>query len=256
MYEEFLELLDRSKTVFALTGAGVSTLSGIPDFRGGNGVYNRPWEGRSVEEILSIECFRERSDLFYRWAKQFVYCCENYQPSVIHLALAQLEKIGKLAGLYTQNIDLLHTRAGNKKVYELHGSPAEHHCLRCGKSYSYAEIAPRVLADEVPVCTGCGGSVKPDIVFYGESLDENLLERADRELFGADLLLVLGTSLTVYPAAALPEITLRGGGKLVIVNAQLTGLDSRAAFKFDDLGSFGKALLRFGETREEKGNSR
>lgn len=237
--QEVASAICNANYFIALTGAGVSTLSGIPDFRSaGSGVYTKPWHGRSVEEILSIDCFSVHPELFYQWATEFVYRGEDFSPSIVHTSLAELEKKGYLRRLYTQNIDALHTRSGSRNVGELHGSAANHHCLSCGAYYSYAEIAPRVMAGEVPHCTRCGKLVKPDIVFYGEGLDDRLWREAEEDFTRADLLLVLGSSLTVYPVASLPELTLHAGGKVVIVNAQPTSLDRYAAGKFDDLRSF------------------
>lgn len=234
MHEDLKRLLRESRHTVAFTGAGISTLSGIRDFRGKNGVYLQPWQGRQVEEILSLDCFYEDPSLFYRWAKEFIYRLDDFHPAAVHRALAKLEERGMLAAVYTQNIDLLHQKAGSRNVYELHGSPAHHHCLRCRKEFGYDEIAPKVLADELPRCS-CGGVIKPDIVFYGENLDESLLDQAFKELGDADLLLVLGSSLTVQPAASLPLATNYGGGKIVIVNAQPTPLDRYAAARYDDL---------------------
>ena len=230
------ELVQNSRRTVAFTGAGVSTLSGIRDFRGKNGVYNTLWHGMQVEEILSIDCFTRHPELFYEWAKEFVYSLDDYAPSAVHLALARLEKIGKLAGgVYTQNIDLLHTRAGSRRVFEIHGSPARHRCLKCGNIQDYAAVAPVVMAGEVPHCPKCGGLVKPDIVFYGEMLDETLLERGFTEFATADLVLVMGSSLTVQPAAGLPETAARNGVKLVIVNEQPTHLDRYAVLRLTSL---------------------
>jgi len=234
MYEELKDLLAHSKHTVAFTGAGISTLSGIRDFRGKNGVYLQPWHGKPVEEILSLDCFLSEPELFYGWAKEFIYRLEEFHPAAVHRALAGLEAHGMLRAVYTQNIDLLHQKAGSRTVYEVHGSPAHHRCLHCGRRFPYAEIAPLVLADEIPHCS-CGGLIKPDIVFYGENLDEALLEQAFAELGRAELLLVLGSSLSVQPAASLPLATLRGGGNVVIVNAQPTPLDRYAKLRFDDL---------------------
>ncbi len=236
MLNRLKEMLLRSQNTLAFTGAGVSTLSGIPDFRGKHGVYSKPWKGLPVEEILSLDCFMREPELFYQWAKQFVYCLEKYEPSVVHRVLSGLERKNRLSGLYTQNIDLLHTKAGNRKVFEIHGSPAQHHCLSCGKSYAYSEIVPTVFSDRVPHCS-CGGLVKPDIVFYGEGLDDRLLTRGFTAMEQADLVLVLGSSLTVYPAASLPEAAADAGVPLVIVNASPTQLDRRAVLHYEDLDS-------------------
>ena len=230
------EIVKRSKKIVAFTGAGVSTLSGIRDFRGKNGVYRQLWHGYQVEEILSLDCFNRHPELFYEWAKEFVYSLDDYKPGAMHTALAHLESIGKLPlGIYTQNIDLLHQRAGSRQVYEIHGSPALHHCLRCRHALPYAEVAPTVMAGEVPHCPKCGGVVKPDIVFYGENLDEDLLRRGFDVFANADLALVMGSSLTVYPAAALPEAAARNGVPTVIINEQPTHLDELAALRIESL---------------------
>lgn len=235
--QELFQLLQQSHHTVAFTGAGISTLSGIRDFRGKNGVYLEPWHGRQVEEILSLSCFREDPSLFYRWAEEFIYRLDEFRPAAVHRVLAKLEAAGLLTSIYTQNIDLLHQKAGSHRVYELHGSPAHHHCLRCRREFAYDLIAPRVLAGETPHCDACGGIIKPDIVFYEENLDEALLNQAFEEFYCADLVLVLGSSLTVQPAASLPLATHRGGGKIVIVNAQPTPLDRMAELKFDDLAT-------------------
>ena len=230
------ELVKRSKRIVAFTGAGVSTLSGIRDFRGKNGVYRQDWHGYQVEEILSLDCFRRQPELFYEWAKEFVYSLDDYRPGAMHTALAHLEDIGKLPlGIYTQNIDLLHQKAGSRQVYEIHGSPALHHCLRCRHALPYAEVAPTVMAGNVPHCPKCGGVVKPDIVFYGEGLDEDLLRRGFDVFADADLALVMGSSLTVYPAASLPEAAARNGVPTVIINEQPTHLDEFAALRIESL---------------------
>ena len=228
------KLLD-SKYCVVFTGAGISTLSGIPDFRSPDGVYSKQFEGYDVEDILSIDLFLQRPELYYKWAKPFIYELDRYRPNVVHRVIAELEARGIVKMTYTQNIDLLHERAGSKKLGELHGSPAVHECLKCGKTFEYAEIAATVNRGEVPKCPLCGGIVKPRIVFYGESLDGELLDRAEADLRRADLLLVLGSSLTVNPAAALPRITLASGGEVVIVNRQPTFLDRCAALRYDDL---------------------
>lgn len=234
LYEELKQLLRESKHTIAFTGAGISTLSGIRDFRGKNGVYLEPWHGKPVEEILSLDCFLAEPELFYGWGKEFIYHLDDFHPAAVHRVLARLEEQGRLDSVYTQNIDLLHQKAGSRHVYELHGSPSQHRCLRCRKRFGYREIAPRVLAGEIPHCA-CSGLIKPDIVFYGEALDETLLDRAFREMGKAELLLVLGSSLTVQPAASLPMATWRGGGKIVIVNAQPTPLDRYATLRYNDL---------------------
>ena len=232
--ESLYEAITSSNKVSVFTGAGISTLSGIPDFRGVKGVYREKWHGLEVEEILSLACFLQHPEYFYEWAQTFVYGLENYQPNIVHNVLANWEKANIIYRTYTQNIDILHQHAGSRKLYELHGSPAHHHCLSCQKYYSYNDIAPIVQSGSCPRCE-CGGIIKPEIVFYGEQLDSDLLEQAFADFASADLALVLGSSLTVNPAALLPQYTLRGGGKLAIVNSQSTNLDKYASWKFDDL---------------------
>ena len=230
LYEAILE----SDKVLVFTGAGISTLSGIPDFRGAKGVYRQKWHGLEVEEILSLPCFLQHPEYFYEWAQTFVYGLENYQPNIVHKTIAAWEKADLIYRTYTQNIDILHQHAGSRRLYELHGSPAHHYCLSCRKYYSYNDIAPIVQSGNCPECE-CGGIIKPQIVFYGEQLDQDLLEQAFNDFAAADLAIVLGSSLTVNPAALLPQYTLHGGGKLAIINSQATTLDKYADWKFDDL---------------------
>ncbi len=247
-FEELKKLLLSSQRTLAFTGAGVSTLSGIRDFRGKDGVYLQPWHGKSVEEILSLDCFLDQPELFYGWAREFIYRLDEFKPAAVHRALASLEHAGMLKGVYTQNIDLLHQKAGSHQVFELHGSPAQHHCLKCRKAYSYQDIAPIALAGKVPYCD-CQGLIKPDIVFYGENLNSQLLEQAFKQIGRTDLLLVLGSSLTVQPAASLPLATRRGGGKIVIVNAQPTPIDQYAELHFNDLKEVFEELESWLKTR-------
>lgn len=236
------ELLCDSKSTTVFTGAGVSTLSGIPDFRGQHGVYSDPWHGMNVEDIVSLPFFRKNPKIFYSWAKDVWYRLENYEPNVVHRVIAELEEKKFIKGIYTQNIDMLHQRAGSQHVYEIHGSPAIHHCTKCGKEYLYEEIAPIVVRGEVPKCQVCGSVIKPDIILYGESLNETILQKAWDEFSNCDLCLVLGSSLTVQPAAILPLLVRRNGGQTVIVNAQPTNQDYDAVLHFDDLKQVFTAL--------------
>ena len=216
-FSEFLKILDSSKKTAVFTGAGVSTLSGIPDFRGKGGVYTHDYDGMSVEEILSIDYFYSHPDIFYRWAESVWYHLEDYEPNIVQ-------------------------RAGSRKVYELHGSARSAYCTNCNAYYTYDQIAPVVRSGDVPRCRTCGGLIKPDIVFYGESLSSDVLKRAEITFSQADLTLVLGSSLTVYPAAAFPQLTRYNGGKIVIVNAQPTSQDKDAVLTFTDLEQFFTAL--------------
>jgi len=239
--EKLFDLIRQAKHPVALTGAGVSTLSGIRDFRGKNGLYN----DMDAEKIFSIDYFEEDPSFYYSHAGSFIYNLDEKEASVVHLVLGEMEKRGYLKVVITQNIDLLHQKGGSKNVIEVHGSPLIHYCLRCsGIRVSYEEAAAVVRKGEMPKCPKCGKVLKPAITFFGESLPMEALKHATNESQKSDLMLVLGTSLTVYPAAGLPENTLRNGGKIVIVNNMPTPLDSRAFMHFDDLSSVFEGIRR------------
>jgi NAD-dependent deacetylase len=228
-----------AKHLVALTGAGVSTLSGIRDVRGKNGLYN----DMDAEKIFDIEYFTQDPSFYYTHARSFIYNISEKEASVVHLTLGELEKRGLLKALITQNIDLLHQKGGNANVIEIHGSPRIHYCLRCaGVRVGFEEAAALVRAGELPTCPHCGRVLKPAITFFGESLPAEALRQATDEAQQADLMLVLGTSLTVYPAASLPDYTLRNGGGIIIVNNMPTPFDRQAAMRFDDLGEVFKEL--------------
>ena len=240
-YQRLLQLLRTSRKTVVLTGAGVSTLSGIPDFRSANGLYAHDWHGLRIEDVLSIDVFDAHPEYFYG-LKLFIQPEGTYQPNIVHTTLARLQQQGVIGGIFTQNIDRLHTLAGAKDTIELHGSAEHNHCRRCHAEYPFSEIVETAAKGEVPHCPRCGGVIKPDIVFYGEGLDEEALDRAWRDFARADLALVLGTSLVVQPAATLPELTLRHGGKVVLVNAQETPLDQAACLRFRDLAELFQRL--------------
>jgi NAD-dependent deacetylase len=230
---KLFSLMQEAKHLVALTGAGVSTLSGIRDFRGKNGLYN----DMDAEKIFSMEYFEKDPSFYYDHAGSFIYNIDEKEASVVHIVLGELEKRGFLKVLITQNIDLLHQKGGSKNVIEIHGSPKIHYCLRCaGVRISFEKAVEIVRRGEMPKCPKCGRTLKPAITFFGESLPADALREAVSESQKADIMLVLGTSLTVYPAASMPEYTLRCGGKIVIVNNMPTPLDGKAALKFDDLG--------------------
>ena len=231
--EDLFGKISRAKHCTALTGAGVSTLSGIPDFRGKNGLYNET----DAEKIFDIDYFEEDPSFYYKAAASLIYRMDEKKPSVVHVVLAQLEKLGFLKAIITQNIDLLHEKAGSSRVIEIHGSPKIHYCLRCsGIQMPFEEAAAIVRSGELPACPNCGRVLKPAITFFGEMLPETALREATEEAGNSDLMLVLGTSLTVYPAASIPQYTLRGGGEIVIVNNMPTPLDSASVIRYDDLG--------------------
>ncbi len=230
-----IELLQQAKQITVFTGAGVSTLSGIRDFRGTGGFYTTKWHGLQVEDLLSLRLFHEDPSLFYSWAREFLYRLKDFTPSIVHTVLAKMEQRGMIRGVYTQNIDQLHQKGGSSHVWEIHGSPEWHTCLSCRHKEHYLAVVDTVMAHNVPQCEKCGGILKPDIVFYGEQLDGKLLDRAYRDMASADVVMVLGSSLTVQPAASLPMATYYHGGKIVIVNSQETPLDKYAKVRLYDL---------------------
>jgi NAD-dependent deacetylase len=235
MLESLIQLLQGAKHIEVFTGAGVSTLSGIRDFRGTGGFYTAAWHGLSVEDLLSLHVFRDDPSLFYGWAREFLYRLKDFKPSIVHTTLAKMEQNGLIRGVYTQNIDQLHQKGGCKHVWEIHGSPESHTCLSCKAKSSYDDVVGDVMANKVPLCKTCGGVLKPDIVFYGEQLEGKLLDRAYRDMASADVIMILGSSLTVQPAASLPMATYYHGGKIVIVNSQETPLDKYAKVRLYDL---------------------
>jgi NAD-dependent deacetylase len=237
--ETLFERIKKARHCVALTGAGVSTLSGIRDFRGKNGLYN----DTDAEKIFDMDYFYQDPSFYYRAAASFIYNIDEKEPSVVHTCLAELEKRGLLKALITQNIDLLHQKGGSRRVIEVHGSPRTHYCLNCSRvRMDFDRAAAIVRSGAVPRCPQCGRILKPAITFFGESLPMEALREATEESQAADLILVLGTSLTVNPAAGLPLYTLRNGGKMVIVNDMPTPLDSRADMRFGDLGEVFEGL--------------
>lgn len=210
----------------------MSTESGIPDFRSQDGVYHQEYR-YPPEQILSHSFFRRNPEEFFRFYRnKMLY--PDARPNGAHLALAKMEKQGKLAAVITQNIDGLHQKAGSGNVLELHGSVLRNYCRRCGKSYELGEI---LRAEGIPRC-GCGGVIKPDVVLYEESLDMEVLNRSAAAIAQADMLIVAGTSLTVYPAAGL--IDYYQGSRLVLINKTPTPMDSRADLVI--AGSVGEVL--------------
>ena len=244
--KRMMEAIEGAKCVVAMTGAGVSTLCGIPDFRGPKGLYKNP----DAERIFDIGWFDRDPSVYYRGCRELVYGLGAYSPGPVHFALKRLEDAGKLAGIITQNIDMLHQKAGSSPVYEVHGSPILHHCRSCGKEATFDEVMAMVAANGgaerlgepyVPRC-GCGGVFKPDITFFGEALPEEAFMRSQELALRADVMLVLGTSLTVFPAAGLPRLTLHRGGKVFIVNAQPTPIDDWVSARYPDLLEFAEAI--------------
>lgn len=237
--DELYRRLTKAEHLTALTGAGVSTLSGIRDFRGKNGLYN----DMDAQKIFDINYFEQDPSFYYSQTASFIYNLDGKAASVVHTVLGDLEKQGILKSLITQNIDLLHQKGGSKHVIEIHGSPQTHYCMRCsGVRMDYEEAAKIVQSGDLPRCPQCSRVLKPAITFFGESLPINALQEATDEAQKADLMLVLGTSLTVQPAASLPNYTLRSGGEIIIVNNMPTPLDRYAVMRFDELEPVFKKL--------------
>ncbi len=220
--QKLQEIVDNSSNIVFFGGAGVSTESGIPDFRSQDGLYNQQW-AYPPEQILSRSFFKGNISEFYRFYRAKMLCLEA-KPNAAHYALAKLEEVGKLTAVITQNIDGLHQAAGSKVVYELHGSVLRNYCMDCGRFYDVHHIVN--TAPNVPRCTHCGGIVKPDVVLYEEGLDENVLTGALQKIAQADTLIIGGTSLNVYPAASL--INYFRGNKLVVINKSATSADAHA----------------------------
>lgn len=215
------EIVSESKNIVFFGGAGVSTESGIPDFRSEDGLYRQRYDV-PPEVILSADYFYSHTEEFYRFYRDKMLAL-SAKPNAAHLTLARWEREGKLSAVVTQNIDGLHQAAGSKKVFELHGSVHRNYCLRCGAKYGAEFIAN---SKGVPRCT-CGGLIKPDVVLYGEPLDGATVEGALDAISSCDCLIVAGTSLTVYPAAGLVDYF--RGKYLVLINRDKTALDSRCS---------------------------
>ena len=222
--EPVRQLIAESDNIVFFGGAGVSTASGIPDFRSATGLYNRARNTTySPEYLLSYACLKNDPQDFYTYLRENLYY-PNAKPNAAHYALAKLEKMGKLKAVITQNIDNFHQRAGSTNVLELHGSMERYYCTRCHKDYDVAYV---MRTKELPRCT-CGGIVRPDVVLYGEMLNADVLNAAVKAITRADMLIVGGTSLVVYPAASL--VRYYRGDKLVLINQEPTANDTWANY--------------------------
>lgn len=245
MHEELKKIIDNSSRITFFGGAGVSTESGLPDFRSENGLYRAMQAyGRSPEEMLSYSFFRCNTATFFDYYKKHMINLE-VRPNKAHIALAELEKKGKLAAVVTQNIDGLHQMAGSRRVHELHGSVLRNYCMDCGAFYDLNYIMDEGNCRDskgkqtgIPYCNKCGGIVKPDVVLYEEALDQDVIEKAVDDISRADTLIVGGTSLVVYPAAGL--INYFRGSNLILINKSETQYDSKATLVIND--SIGKVL--------------
>ena len=225
-FEKLREIVDNAKRIVFFGGAGVSTESGIPDFRSADGLYHQKYD-YPPEEILSHTFFMRNTEEFYRFYRDKMLCLAA-KPNKAHLKLAQWEKEGKLLSVITQNIDGLHQAAGSKRVHELHGSVLRNYCTKCGKFHDVEYIAQ---SEGIPRCS-CGGIIKPDVVLYEEPLPQDTVMAAIRDIRRADVLIVAGTSLTVYPAAS--YISYFDGGKMVLINRDPTPYDHTADLVLHD----------------------
>lgn len=219
--EQLRQIIDESNNIVFFGGAGVSTESGIPDFRSVDGLYHQKYD-YPPETILSHTFYRRHPKEFFQFYKDKMLCLDA-EPNAAHRKLAEWEAQGKLKAVITQNIDGLHQKAGSKEVLELHGSVLRNYCETCGKFFDAQYM---LRTDGVPVCDECGGRVKPDVVLYEEGLDNDILEKAVRYIREADVLIIGGTSLVVYPAAGL--IDYYRGNKLILINKTPTARDRQA----------------------------
>ena len=231
--EKLKELIDQSDNIVFFGGAGVSTESGIPDFRSVDGLYNQKYD-YPPEKILSHTFYRRNPEEFYRFYKDKMLCL-TAKPNPAHHMLAKWESEGKLKAVITQNIDGLHQAAGSKEVLELHGSVLRNYCEKCGSFFDAEYI---LHSEGVPVCDKCGGSIKPDVVLYEEGLDQSIMQESVSNIKNADMLIVGGTSLAVYPAAGL--IDDYQGKRLVLINRDTTPMDGHADLVIH--GSIGEIL--------------
>lgn len=220
------DLIRQSKHVIALTGAGLSTPSGIPDFRSeGKGL----WSQDEPMEVASLHTFRTAPEKFFQWFRPLAGQVYGAKPNAAHLALAELEKAGKLATIITQNIDMLHQKAGSRSVIETHGSISSLSCTQCYHRVHAEEcVADFIETGRTPHCPQCGGTLKPDVILFGEQLPQSAWSEAQRAARASDLMMVIGSSLEVLPVAGLPMQALDRGAHLVIVNNSPTYLNVRA----------------------------
>ncbi|MCD6413619.1 MAG: Sir2 family NAD-dependent protein deacetylase [Elusimicrobia bacterium] len=219
-------LIREAFSVVCLSGAGVSTNAGIPDFRGPRGMYTTG--AYDAEAIFKINHFVSNPLPFYDFARDFLKKIKEIKPTFTHFFFADLEKKGKLKGIITQNIDALHQKAGSKKVFEFHGSFWKSFCMNCGKEFSYSMMEEKIFKEKIPKCE-CGGTIKPDIVFFGQPV--KFLKEAVELAFKSDLFIVVGSSLTVYPAAAIPD---NAFGKIAVINRGKVNISPERVSLFAD----------------------
>jgi NAD-dependent deacetylase len=228
--EDLAALIRESECTVALSGAGISVPSGIPDFRTpGEGI----WEKVDPMTVATIDAFHQDTRRFWEFYRPRFHALSDKLPNPAHEALAELERRGLLDAVITQNIDLLHRRAGSERVIEVHGSIATAGCTSCAASFELEQVESLFDEDGIATCTCCAGKVKPDVVLFGELLPEDAMGEAREWCARADLLLCIGSSLEVYPVAGLPDLTLANGGRIAIITKSSTSYDSQAAVRLD-----------------------
>jgi len=247
--EQVADLIVKSQRLLVFTGAGVSTESGIPDFRGKDGIWTR-----MDPEDFTIQRFVARPEVRKMQWKLLAEggLVKDVKPNAAHYAIAELEKLGKLDCIVTQNIDNLHQMAGNSPeiVFELHGNMQFVRCLGCHRRWPMAEILARLAVEELPECEHCKGILKPDAVFFGESLPQAVLSEAARRATRSDLCIVIGSTLIVYPASQIPEYACDAGARLVIINIGATPMDAKAAVRIE--GKAGETMTKILEQVKRK----
>ena len=228
LIQQAAHLVSESRCAVALTGAGISTPSGIPDFRSeGSGL----WEKYDPMEVASIYGFKTKPESFYSWVTPLVEKLRNAQPNPAHLALARLESMGRLRSVITQNIDMLHTKAGSQRVHEMHGHLREATCITCYEIYPAEALIDEFLTNDhitVMRCQSCDGVLKPNVILYGEQLPQDVVRAAERDIQQSDLVIVAGSSLETYPVADLPRAAKANGARLILVNYDPTSYDKMA----------------------------
>jgi NAD-dependent deacetylase len=230
--------IKHAKRAVALTGAGISAESGLGTFRGKDGLWSR----YDPAVVASIESFTQDPRKFWEFAREIGWIFLTAKPNAAHVALADLEAMKRLDSVITQNVDGLHQRAGSKHVIEIHGNAGRIICTRCSAEYTTEKIVDRIAQQYVPTCDRCGGPLKPDVVLFGEPLPSKAFDQALKKVRSADLLLAVGTSLEVYPAASLPEIAKKSGAKIVSIDSERTSWDNLCDYKVH--GPAGEVLPR------------
>ncbi|MBS1786967.1 MAG: NAD-dependent protein deacylase [Acidobacteria bacterium] len=237
-----MKLINQSRRIVAFSGAGISTEAGIPDFRSEGGL----WENAALMELMSASGFRWNPAGFYRASMQLMPNLHRAQPTSVHMLLAELESQGRLSAIITQNIDGLHQAAGSQVVHEIHGSFRTGHCIGCQREFEMTEFYERLSRGEIelPLCDVCRSPIKPDVILFGDLLPVGAWNRSVAAVEQCDLLLVLGSSLVVYPAAELPRMAQAGGAKLIIVNREATEYDALAdVIVHAELGDFSQEVF-------------